>query len=1672
MKHDSKAPWILFFSRMVLCGATLLSVEAFGQTALNKAAVRSFKASPSYFVGNVAHGKTGEKLVADNDVVAFIQTQQGRVLFTPCGAFIGMRVSADDSDRDGIGKSSRGHDLTAAIKTVVLKSGFSASHGKKRAVTPHLAEPTHHIVSFMKGPREHWQTGLTTYRTLVYDQVWDGITLEYLAYQDRLEYRLVLEPGSNPSNIVMETGAEQLEVLEDGGLLAHLAGGTLRISRPIAYQEIEGQRIEIDVAYAPMTDGRYRFDLADYDPTQELIIDPELTWSTYLGGPGGAGTEQADSIAVDASGNAYVTGATPAGDWPATIGSFDDTWNGGSQDAFVAKIDATGTVLSYATYLGGSAGDKGKGIAVDDSGNAYITGETSSSDFPTTAGAYDQTIGFYGADAFVCKLNSTGTALVYSTFLGGSSSDSADAIAVDGSGNAIVVGGCSVGFPTTTGVFDASYNGGGEAFVSKISADGSALIFSTFVGGSGSERAYDVVLDSSENIHFVGQTTSSDFPTTSGAIQETSGGSQDAFIGKLSSDASTLIYGSYIGGSGADGGYGITVDGSDQAYVTGNTRSTDFPTTPGAYDTYFPGYNSDAFVCKLNAAGTAFEYATFLGEGYLAIGYSIAVDGSGQAVVAGYAGPDFPTTNGAFSETCTGQYDAFVTQLNATGSDLVFSTFFGGSGGGNDEAKDVALDGSGNVYISGGTGSYDLPGTSSGFDGTLGGATDPFVAKLNSTGTAVTYATYLGGTGDDDGTAVAVDTSGNAYVTGSTWSDGFPTTAGAFDESHNLYRDVFVSKINADGTELTYSTFIGGTSSEFPRGIALDSATNAYVTGVTQSNDFPATGGAFDETHNGAYDVFALKLNTTGTGLSYSTFLGGPNYEEPYDIDVDDSGNAYIAGSTDSGFPTTSGAFDVTHNGGDDVFVSKLNDTGSALVYSTFIGASDYEEAHGIDVDASGNAFITGATRSADFPTTVGAYNETNNGYYDAFVVKLNDSGTDLVYSTFLGGASTEMGRDIAVNTVGNAFVAGYSTGNDFPVTSGAFDDTKGGYSEGFIAKLNPSGTDLVYSTYLGGSDDDHVYGIALDNSGFAYLTGRTDSTDFPVTPGAEDVDHNGDQDAFLAKINHSGQALLYGTFWGTDGVETASDVAVYSAGIATIVGTTDSAAFPTTAGAYDGSQPGNGDAFVSQFDLRCVPGPLAWVSGDAGICPGGDTTIQARLGGTPPWDVTWSDGLVQNGLVSSPVTRVVSPASTTVYTVTAFNDSVCSGISDGSATVTVVPPPAQPGAISGNEFVCANDIGENYSIAAVPDATDYTWTVPTGAVITSGQGSIAITVDFGATSGDVSVIAENACDASAPRTLAVTVNPRPTATVSGDANICAGDAAPIEAALTGIGPWDLSWSDGVDQLGVAASPASRDVSPASTTVYSVTSVSDTLCTNTGTGSATVTIIPLPTATVSGGGQICLGDMTSVQADLTGTPPWNVTWSDGTPYLGVMVSPLIHDVSPLASFFYTVTDVEDANCTGTASGQATVVVRLFGVDTDPPKAIAQGEKVLYFTAWPVCDTPPTELEWTIPATGYSFGTGTNPIALDPIPTETTIYQIRVTDTSNRATVTRQVVLLVATDPIYLDFNGDGCNNVEDLWGASQDWLSEFPALNDPNGDGTFNLLDTLYINTDDPYPCP
>ena len=722
-----------------------------------------------------------------------------------------------------------------------------------------------------KNPKD-WHTDIPSYARVKYTGIYPGVDLVFYGNQRRLEYDFVVTPGADPKVIQLSLkGAQKLRVNSNGDLVMTVSRGQVTLQKPVVYQNLSSGRQEIQGSYALAANHRVTFAVADYDRSAPLIIDPVLNYSTYLGGSATPNGDLAQAIVVDSLGNAFVTGTTFSTTFPASPGGFG-AGNATNGTAFVTEINPTGTALLYTTYLGGTGGDFGFGIALDHSGaganpggNVYVTGETLSTDFPTTAGNALKTASAAASvgTSFISKIDPTASgiaSLVYSSYLGGTDGtsgnvDIGNAIAADATGNAYVTGltssspgSADANFPVTAATaFQAipTDSADGNAFLTRIDttkSGASSLIYSTYLGGTGAnalavggiglaDSGSGVAADSSGNAYIAGATTSTDFPTTTNGFQQTSPAGNviaTIFVSKIDttkSGAASLVYSTYLGGKTEDLGFAIALKpNSAVAYVTGTTESVNFPSFPTAAPGPFQATGDaggTAFMSVLDTAqnGVAsLTYSTFLG-GAQTTAFGIAVDAAGNGYVAGGTSfPSFPVTPGAFQPKIDAgaKGEGFITKINPGGNgaaDLLYSSYFGGSGN----------------------------------------TSDPFG-------------------GPDDIRGVAVDSQNNAYITGVAFSTAatfpiFPTTA--FQTTLNGLSDAFIAKLTliptmsivpSPGSTIDFGTVQIGTTSAPPKTVTLTNNTNASVA---------FTGAALSGTNAADYTV-------TTAGCSPNIVVGTP----------------------------------------------------------------------------------------------------------------------------------------------------------------------------------------------------------------------------------------------------------------------------------------------------------------------------------------------------------------------------------------------------------------------------------------------------------------------------------------------------------------------------------------------------------------------------------------------------------------------------------------------------------------------------------------------------------------------------------------------------------------------------------------------------------------------------
>ena len=691
---------------------------------------------------------------------------------------------------------------------------------------------------FIGNDPAQWRTGIPNFARVGRAGVYPGIDVLYYGAPHELECDFVVAPGADPSVIhIVYEGIQELSIDEAGDLILSTPAGPLRQHAPKLYREVQGRRRAVAGRYVLAGDKQVRFQVGASDALNPLVIDPVLSYSTYLSG---SGADTAAGVAVDASGNMYVAGTTASTDFTVTPGAYQTYLRGSSTlDVFVLKVNPSGTALVYSTYLGGGGDDYGAKLAVDSSGSVYVTGFTTSTTFPTTPGSFQTyTSDTCCADGFVTKLNPAGSALVYSTYLSGSADDMPEAVAIDSSGNAYVAGVTdSTTFSRANG-FQTTGKGSGDAFVAKLNPSGSDLTYFTFLGGTGTDEASAIAVDSGGNAYVTGITGSSDFPVTAAAVQKTFGGAKDAFVAKLSPTAG-LVYSTFLGGSGEDSGFGIAVNASGVAYVAGRTASTNFPTTSSAPQKVNKGGANDAFVAKLNPDASSLLFSTYLGGSGDDRAYALALGPDESVYIAGStSSTDLPGTSGAVQASFGGgSEDMLIAKLDSSGTVFQAVTYLGGSG--LDDAFDIAVDSQGAAYITGQTESYNFPTTSGALQTrmkaslaavlvrlTFGGPTPPTISTASPLPAGTVGAFYsqtltaTGGTGSYSSWSVISGTlpAGLSLSAGGTIS-GTPTAVGTSiltiqvtDSSGSKGSQQFALTVNSGGLVIdTPSSLLGAT---------------------------------------------------------------------------------------------------------------------------------------------------------------------------------------------------------------------------------------------------------------------------------------------------------------------------------------------------------------------------------------------------------------------------------------------------------------------------------------------------------------------------------------------------------------------------------------------------------------------------------------------------------------------------------------------------------------------------------------------------------------------------------------------------------------------------------------------------------------------------------------------
>jgi gliding motility-associated-like protein len=1523
------------------------------------------------------------------------------------------------------------------------------------------------------------------FNEITYRNVYNNIDVKYYANQSsgsELEKDFILKPGSDINNIrIRFDGIKGLSVDKKGILSVKNAWGTLREYIPSSYQIINGKKKEINVKYKLNDLNCYGFDICGiYDPSKDLVIDPVvLDWATFAGpkniGPGQPGftgeEKQAvlNDLVVDQAGNTYATGWSQTS-FPTTVGAFQ-TGNAGQYDVMVFKLNPAATALVWGTYIGttnGGAitdmtGEIGWGINIDAAKNVFVTGSTDRSTFPTTAGAYKTT--FTGPlAAFVVKLNPTGTGLVYSTFLG--TDAEGRSVEVLSTGEAIVGGYTAAGFPTTAGAFQTTLGGGRDGFISKLNAAGSALIYSTYVGGSANDTVYRITIDAAANTYASGTTSSGNFPTA-GPYQATLKGITDAFLFKLNTAGSALVYSTYFGGTSAEEAYGVDVNSAGEAYICGGTASTNMPTVaPSQAATVGKG---DAFIAKFNASGSGLIYSTYLGGTQDDVAWDIVVDCNDEAFVCGHSriiakgqtnSANFPVTTCGYSDLINANTSAspvgcnsFISKYSPSGKLIYSGTKWSGAAYELRTAMDlVEVNCCVQGMVCGGTTGhivpgYDFittPGTFEETDPRWTKFSTPWVYRLSpkpntvlnvTTGTClakriltVTMDTCFGnptvnwkfgdgttGTGypithtytsvgtytvtmvascphdsltktititDVTPCGPSVTAVGGPVCPGSCYSLTATSTAGTspYTYSWNPGAGTGSSFSACPSSTTTYTvttTDNAGVTASNTAKIIVNSAPTASITGTTticagMSTTLTAAGGGTYLWNNGAtttsitvspaslssYSVTAT--NASGcTGTAGVTVTVTPNPIPTVNGATICAGTSATLTATGGGSYSwntglTTSAITVTPaiNTTYTVTVTNIGCTGSATSAVT-VAANLIPVITGVTTICSG----TGTTLST---SGGGTYIWNDGSTTSSITVSPTVNPTNYSVTVTNGSCSGTATVQVTVNPLPTPTVAGTSicVGNSATLTAsgGSTYVWNNGATTTSITVTPATATTYTVTATTSGCAGSTTAVVNITPPPNPTITGNTaicigSSTTLTATGGGTYAWSTGDLTAGITvspnvtttytvtvttgcsastTVVVTVQANLTPTITGLSPICNGSSTTLTTKGGGTYAwndGTTNASitVSPTTLTSYSVTVTNGLCSGTASVQVSVINNPTPTITGNTNICPNTSTILTANGGGTYVWNT---------GATTTSIT--VSPAIATTYTVTATS---ASGGCTGQTTVVVnITPPPVP-AITGNLAIC---IGSSTTLTATGGGT-YAWS--TGAL------TAPITVSPTATS-TYTVTVTNVCTASA--TVQVTVQTALIAIITGPNSICNGTGT----TLTTSGGGTYAWNDG-------STGPSITVSPSSNTTYSVT-VTNGLCS--GTASRPVTVIPNPTPVITGTTTICSGTGTTLTANAGGTYAWN----NGTLTAAITVSPTVNTT-------YSVI-VTTNGCTGTAS---------VGVTVNPtPAPVIPGPTT-------ICTGQGTTL--TSSTSGpYIWSTGATTGSITVSPTVTTSYSVSVT----------------------------------------------------------------------------
>lgn len=1361
------------------------------------------------------------------------------VAFLKNGVSFGFTRNYKDADKEAV----KFHQGPAMHEYMVWNQKFLNANAEVKVTAEHRSES--HVNYLIGNDASKHYTNVPDYKVVKYKDVYKDIDVTYYGKANTLEYDFTLRPGADMSQIQINCeGIEELSLTDRGELSITTSWGTLLEQIPESYQMIDGKKRSVRINYRLIDKTTFGFFAEEpYDNSFALVIDPiNYAWGTFVGGGGGADGYISD-IAVDNAGNVYGTGWYNAA-YPTTAGSYQPVYKagGGYGDAYIFKLNPSASAFVYATYLGGAVSyEQGEGIEVNAAGEVYVCGWTQSTDFPTTAGAYNTTFtGTSFQDIWITKLNAAGSALIYSNLIGGIYSDYAYAIALEASGAVYVTGystNNNLDFPTTAGAYQSNATGAG-AYVLKMNPAGNALVYSTFTTNSGT--AYGIAIDGSGNAYITG-TLYGSLTTTPGAFDVTPdpmiGIYPDMFVQKINATGTALLYSTYLGGNGTDDMYygdAITVDGAGNAYVVGGTASTNFPTTPGAYDVTQSG-GTDPFIVKLNPTGSGLIYSTFLGQD--ATAESVALNSYDEPFIVGNVNSQglLATACANFS-TWGGGTDCFLVKLDATGANADYISYFGGNGNdyGNGPFGKVRVRLWGpckdEVYVSTTSHSPNFPTTAGTVQSVKGnsGADQPAVfhlkPKVTPNFTYTVNCNVVNFTDLSNGTCIWK--AGPWTPTAWQWNFGDGSSSTVQNPSHTYaspgtYTVTLIVSCPRDSVKIPVTVSPGLVLSTTVTPSGCSGSTGSATTSVTSGTGpftytWSPTGGNGATASNlppGHYTVTVSNgsctnkdtITVTSAGTSPVTgAISGPTPICPntsgatYSV-TNTSGSTYNWGVTGTGTITTGqGTNVITINWGANggvVTVTETNGcgTGTPVTFTVITNATPVTSAiSGTTTVCANSSNVTYSVTNT--PGSTYNWTVTGSGTVTAGqgtnVVTVNwggAGGTISCTETASCGTGTPVTMNVSVITAPVSSVISGPT----PLCPNATNTT---YSVTNNAGSTYNWSVPATATLTTGQGTNSINVNWASAGGVITCTetnacGSGTPVTFTVVMGALPVTSSINGPTPLCP-NATGTTYSVTNTAGSTYNWSVPGTATLTAGQGTSSITVDWASTGGVISVTETNACGNGTAVTFTVVIGSTPvtGPI---NGPSPLCPNtsGTYSVANTVGSTYNWNVPGTATITAGQGTNS----INVSWGSTGGVITCTETASCGTAAPVSFTVTLSALPAT-GAISGTTPVCPNATNVVYTVNNTVGST-YNWTVPAGATIVSGQGTNSIIVNWGTTAGNITVTETNACGSGTAVLYPVTMLPLPsTSPISGGNPSCA-NATGITYSVTNTPGSTYNWT-------------------------------------------------------------------------------------------------------------------------------------------------------------------------------------------------------------------------------------------------------------------------------------